>query len=63
MDNFRENAAVKEEVSIRLIGWQKAFDRVNWKNLIKLFKRNGIDWGAVDPQAVHIRGNESLFGP
>ena len=36
---------IDEELCIWFIDWQKAFDRVNWTNLMQILKRTGIDWG------------------
>jgi len=33
-----------EELCVCFIDWQKAFDRVNWTNLIQILKGTGIDW-------------------
>jgi hypothetical protein len=33
-----------EEVSVCFIDWKKAFDRVNWTNLMQILKETGIDW-------------------
>jgi len=35
---------IHEKLCIRLIVWQKAFDRVNWTKLMQILKRNGVDW-------------------
>jgi hypothetical protein len=35
---------IDEELSVSFIGWQKAFDRVNWTKLMQLLKETGIDW-------------------
>jgi hypothetical protein len=35
---------IDEELSVCFIGWQKAFDRVNWTKLMQILKGNGIDW-------------------
>ena len=32
------------ELYICFIGWQKAFDRVNWTKLMQILKVTGIDW-------------------
>ena len=33
-----------EELCVCFIDWQKAFDRVNWTNLMHMLKRIVIDW-------------------
>jgi len=35
---------IDEELSVFLIDWQKAFDRVNWTKLMQILKDTGIDW-------------------
>ena len=35
---------IDEEMCVCFIDWQKAFDRVNWTNLMQILKRIGIDW-------------------
>jgi hypothetical protein len=35
---------VDEELSVCIIDWQKAFDRVNWTKLMQILKENGMDW-------------------
>ena len=34
---------IDEELSVRFIDWQKAFDRVNWTKLMQILKKIGID--------------------
>lgn len=36
--------AVKEEVGVCFIDWQKVFDWVNWKKLFKILQEIGLDW-------------------
>ena len=35
---------IDEELCVCFIDWQKAFDRVNWTNLMQILRRTGIDW-------------------
>jgi len=35
---------IDEELCVCFIGWQKAFDHVNWTKLMYILKRTGIDW-------------------
>jgi len=35
---------IDEKLSVCFIDWQKAFDRVNWTNLMQILKKIGIDW-------------------
>jgi hypothetical protein len=35
---------IDEELSVCLIDWQKAFDRVNWTKLMQILKETVIDW-------------------
>jgi len=35
---------IDEELYICFIDWQKAFDWVNWTELMQILKRTGIDW-------------------
>jgi hypothetical protein len=35
---------IDEELSVCFIDWQKAFDRVNWTNLMQIIKEIDIDW-------------------
>ena len=37
-----------EELSICFIDWHKAFDRVNWTELMQILKISGIDWRKED---------------
>jgi len=35
---------IDEELSVCFIDWQKAFDRVNWTELMQILKKIGIGW-------------------
>jgi hypothetical protein len=35
---------IDEELCACFIDWQKAFDRVNWSQLMQILKGIGIDW-------------------
>jgi hypothetical protein len=35
---------INEELCVCFIDWQKAFDRVNWTDLMQILKGTGIDW-------------------
>jgi len=38
------NLELCEELSVCIIDWQKACDRVNWTKLMQILKETGIDW-------------------
>jgi hypothetical protein len=40
---IQEQIDTGEELCACFIGWQKAFDRVNWTKLMQILKGTGID--------------------
>jgi len=41
---MQHNAKSTVPLSICFIEYEKAFDRVNWKKLMNIYRRMGVDW-------------------
>jgi len=44
---LERNLDIDDKVGACFIDWQKAFDRLNWTELMQTLKETGVDWRII----------------